>query len=49
MVKPNGAAISKGSEAEAEGRATALDKSFGFLKFFGTMYELGDERSEACN
>ncbi|KAI9113432.1 hypothetical protein K1719_015359 [Acacia pycnantha] len=39
-VKPNGATIPEGSEAEA---VTGLDKSFGFSKHFGNKYELGDE------
>ncbi|XP_058751615.1 CDPK-related kinase 5-like [Vicia villosa] len=40
-VKPNGSSISKGSEGEGEG--VALDKNFGFLKKFGSKYELGEE------
>lgn len=43
-VKPNEAAIPEGSEAEVAGATgTGLDKSFGFLKHFGSKYELGDE------
>lgn len=39
-VKPNGAAIPEGSEAEV---CAGLDKSFGFSKHFATKYELGEE------
>ncbi|CAL5197680.1 unnamed protein product [Lathyrus oleraceus] len=41
-VKPNGASVSTGSEGEGEGVAR-LDKNFGFLKNFGSKYQLGEE------
>ncbi|XP_010550381.1 PREDICTED: CDPK-related kinase 5 isoform X2 [Tarenaya hassleriana] len=40
-VKPNGAAIPEGSEADGGG--VGLDKSFGFSRNFSSKYELGDE------
>ncbi|KAF5202937.1 Cdpk-related protein kinase [Thalictrum thalictroides] len=39
-VKPNEAAIPEGSDGE---HVAGLDKSFGFLKNFGSKYELGEE------
>ncbi|CAK8562378.1 unnamed protein product [Lathyrus sativus] len=43
-VKPNGASASTGSGGEGEGEGVArLDKNFGFLKNFGSKYQLGEE------
>ncbi|KAI3777100.1 hypothetical protein L1987_46894 [Smallanthus sonchifolius] len=39
-VKPNEAAIPEGNEVEG---ISGLDKSFGFLKQFGSKYEVGEE------